>query len=99
MNLPSTRGVLSRLRACPHTITCNPSSPPQPSRARTLEPSEALSSHASAAKLTTTLTEENVQFFNKLEQYGGKADPLARIWRWLYNSGPPFDSNPSGEIP
>lgn len=51
-------------------------------------------------KYRSTLTEENVAYLNKLDQYtssrpdaGGRSSS-ERIWRWLEGSGPPFDNPP-----
>ncbi|PRW56895.1 hypothetical protein C2E21_4385 [Chlorella sorokiniana] len=49
-------------------------------------------------KYRSTLTEENVAYLNKLDQYASRPDATGRsserIWRWLEGSGPPFDNPP-----
>lgn len=50
-------------------------------------------------KYRSTLTEENVAYLNKLDQYTTRPDAAGRssserIWRWLEGSGPPFDNPP-----
>lgn len=49
-------------------------------------------------KYRSTLTEENVSYLNKLDQYASRPDTTGRsserIWRWLEGSGPPFDNPP-----
>lgn len=51
-------------------------------------------------KYRSTLTEENVAYLNKLDQYtasrpdAGARSSSERIWRWLEGSGPPFDNPP-----
>lgn len=46
-----------------------------------------------------TLTQENVTHMQKLEQYSTREDPTERMWRWLEQAGPPYDSSPSVGIP
>ena len=48
----------------------------------------------SQAPTASALTADNIQLLTKDPQVG-KTDPVERMWRWLAEAGPPYDSSPS----